>query len=301
MILAAVGLLRLPRLVATAFFLCRLRGSALLVTAAIVGPILTETTATTVTAPTAMHAEPVLIAITLVAITLVAITLVAVTLVTLTLVAITLIVTVLPGVLLWLTAAGYECRQATNILSAFVSALVRMKRLRLMLLTIVDLLVARWKWLSVARDIRLLLRLAWRVTRFVLAHESLAVVIVAVKTFIVPLLVLPARRALLRLLIIVGVLLAELFLRGGNETEIMLSVLVVILGGNRIAGALGIARKLDIFFRNVRSRAANFDVRAVRFVNARQRILAFAVVTASPHALLTISHVPVIAFCLSRR
>ena len=282
MILEAVGLLRLPRLVATAFFLCRLRGSALLVTAAIVGPILTETTATTVTAPTAMHAKPVLVAITLVAVTLVAIT---------------LIVTVLPGVLLWLTAAGYECRQATNILSA----LVRMKRLRLMLLTIVDLLVARWKWLSVARDIRLLLRLAWRVARFVLAHESLAVVIVAVKTFIVPLLVLPARRALLRLLIVVGVLLAELFLRGGNETKIMFGVLVVILGGNRIAGALGIARKLDIFFRNVRSRAANFDVRAVRFVNARQRILAFAVVTASPHALLTISHVPVIAFCLSRR
>lgn len=278
----AVGLLRLPRLVATAVVLCRLRGSALLVTAAIVGPILTETTATTVTAPTAMHAEPVLIAITLVAITLVAIT---------------LIVTVLPGVLLWLTAAGYECRQATDILSA----LVRMKRLRLMLLTIVDLLVARWKWLSVARDIRLLLRLAWRVARFVLAHESLAVVIVAVKTFIVPLLVLPARRALLRLLIVVGVLLAELFLRGGNETKIMFGVLVVILGGNRIAGALGIARKLDVFFRNVRSRAANFDVRAVRFVNARQRILAFAVVTASPHALLTISHVRVIAFCLSRR
>ncbi len=278
----AVGLLRLPRLVATAVVLCRLRGSALLVTAAIVGPILTEATATTVTAPTAMHAEPVLIAITLVAITLVAIT---------------LIVTVLPGVLLWLTAAGYECRQATDILSA----LVRMKRLRLMLLTIVDLLVARWKWLSVARDIRLLLRLAWRVARFVLAHESLAVVIVAVKTFIVPLLVLPARRTLLRLLIVVGVLLAELFLRGGNETKIMFGVLVVILGGNRIAGALGIARKVDIFFRNVRSRAANFDVRAVRFVNARQRILAFAVVTASPHALLTISHVRVIAFCLSRR
>jgi hypothetical protein len=170
-----------------------------------------------------------------------------------------------------------------------------------MLLTIVDLLVARWKWLSVARDIRLLLRLAWRVARFVLAHESLAVVIVAVKTFIVPLLVLPARRTLLRLLIVVGVLLAELFLRGGNETKIMFGVLVVILGGNRIAGALGIARKLDVFFRNVRSRAANFDVRAVRFVNARQRILAFAVVTASPHALLTISHVRVIAFCLSRR
>ncbi len=86
----------------------RLRGRVLLMTAAIVGPIRTETTATTVTAPTAMHAKPVLIAITLVAITLVAIT---------------LVVTVLPGVLLWLTAAGYECRQATYILSAFVCRL----------------------------------------------------------------------------------------------------------------------------------------------------------------------------------
>jgi hypothetical protein len=91
----------------------------------------------------------------------------------------------------------------------------------------------------------------------------LAIVIVAVKTFVVPLVVLTARDALLRLLIVVGVLLAELFLRGGNETEIMLGVLVVILGGNRIAGALSVTRKLDIFFRNVRSRAANFNVGAV--------------------------------------
>jgi hypothetical protein len=200
-----------------------------------------------------------------------------------------------------LTAAGYECRQATDILPAFMSSLIRMIRLRLMLLSIVDLLVARRKWLSIAREIRLLLRFARRVARFILAHERLAIVIVAVKTFVVPLVVLTARDALLRLLIVVGVLLAELFLRGGNETEIMLGVLVVILGGNRIAGALSVTRKLDIFFRNVRSRAANFNVGAVRFVNARQRILAFAVVTASPHALLTVSHVPVIAFCLFRR
>ena len=212
--------------------------------------------------------------------------------------AVALVVTILRGILLWLTAAGNKCRQAANVLPA---SLVRLMRLLLVLRAIVYLLVARRKRLGVAREIRLLLGFARAVARFVLAHESLAVVIVAVKTFIVPLLVLPARRTLLRLLIVVGVLLAELVLRGGNETKIMFGVLVVILGGNRIAGALGIARKLDVFFRNVRSRAANFDVRAVRFVNARQRILAFAVVTASPHALLTISHVRVIAFCLSRR
>ena len=232
--------------------------------AAVVRPILSvTTTTTTVAAPTAMHAEAVLVAVALVAIALVAIALVAITLGAITLVAIALVVTVLPCVLLWLTAAGYECRQATDILSAFVSTLVRMIRLRLMLLAIVDLLVARWKWLRIAREIRLLLRLAWRVARFVLSHESLAVVIVAVETLVVPLLVLPAGCALLRLLIVVGVLLAELFLRGGNKTEIMLGVLVVILGGNRIAGALGVTRKLDIFFCDVRSRAADLNVRAV--------------------------------------
>ena len=226
----------------------------MLMAAAVVRPILSvTTTTTTVAAPTAMHAEAVLVAIALVAITLVAIALVA----------IALVVTVLPGVLLRLTAAGYECRQATDILPAFMSPLIRMIRLRLMLLAIVDLLVARWKWLSIAREIWLLLRFARRIARFILAHESLAIVIVAVETLVVPLLVLPAGCALLRLLIVVGVLLAEMFLRGGNKTEIMLGVLVVILGGNRIAGALGVTRKLDIFFCNVRSRAANFNVRAV--------------------------------------
>jgi len=255
---AIVGLLRLTWLVAAAFILCRLRGRALLMAAAVVRPILSVTTTTTVAAPTAMHAEAVLVAVALVAIALVAITLVAIALV-----AIALVVTVLPGVLLRLTAAGYECRQATDILPAFMSPLIRMIRLRLMLLAIVDLLVARWKWLSIAREIWLLLRFARRVARFILAHESLAIVIVAVETLVVPLLVLPAGCALLRLLIVVGVLLTELFLRGGNKTEIMLGVLVVILGGNRIAGALGVTRKLDIFFCNVRSRAANFNVRAV--------------------------------------
>ena len=97
--------------------------------AAVVLPILTETTATTMTAPTAMHAETVLVAITLIAVTLVAIT---------------LIVTVLPGVLLRLTAAGYECRQAADILSAFVSALVRMIRLASCVSS----------WFGVARDNR---------------------------------------------------------------------------------------------------------------------------------------------------
>ncbi len=97
------------------------------------------------------------------------------------------------------------------------------------------------------------------------------------------------------LLIVIGVLLAKLFLRGRNQPEIMFSVLIVILRGHRIAGALRVARKLDVFFCYVRGGATNFYVGTVRFINARQRILAFAViVAASPHALLTVSHdVPV--------
>src|SRR5215510_13618338 len=131
-----------------------------------------------------------------------------------------------------------------------------------MLRTIVHLLVARRERLCVARQIRLLLRFARRVTR----------------------------RVLLGLLIVVGILLAELLLRSGDQTEIMFGMLVVVLGGYRVARSLRVACELDVFFRDVRGGAADFDIRAVRFVNPRQRILAFAVVAASPHALLTVSH-----------
>ncbi len=69
---------------------------------------------------------------------------------------------------------------------------------------------------------------------------------------------------LLRLLIVVvGVLLAELFLRGGDQAKIMFGVLIVIFGRHRVAGALRVACKLDVFFCNVRSGAADFDVGTV--------------------------------------
>jgi hypothetical protein len=230
-----VALLWLPRLVATAFVLCRLRRRALLMPAAVIRSIRAVTAASAVTAPASMHTKSVLAAVALV-------------------------VTILRGILLWLTAAGNKCRQAANVLPA---SLVRLMRLLLVLRAIVYLLVARRKRLGVAREIRLLLGFARAVARFVLAHERLTVIIIAVEAFVVALLVLSAGRSLLRLLIVVGVLLAELFLRGGDETEIMFGVLVVILSGNGIAGALRVARELNIFFRNVRSRAADLNVRAV--------------------------------------
>ncbi len=66
--------------------------------------------------------------------------------------------------------------------------------------------------------------------------------------------------------------LAELFLGRRDQAEIMLGVLVVVLGGDRVAGRARIARELKIFFGDVRSRAADLDVGSVRFVN---RVIGF--------------------------
>jgi len=174
---------------------------------------------------------------------------------------------------------------------------------RLMLWSAVLLLIAWRKRLGVARQIRLHLRhrRLWRETRFVDAREGLAVVIV---------IEIVVSRALwrglglrVRLAVVVGVLLAELFLRNGDQTEIVFGVLIIILSRYRIAGTLRVAGELDVFLGDVRGGATNFDVGPVRLVEPREWILAFAVVVAvivivivvaSPHAFLTVSHdVPV--------
>ena len=179
--------------------------------------------------------------------------------------AIALIIAVRSGILLRLSAARNECGQATDLLSAFMSTVTRLLVGRLLMLrrTFVHLLVARREGLCVARQIRLLLRFARRVARFILAHEGLGIVIALVKTLVGALLLSARRSLLLWLLIVVGILLAELFLRRGDKAEIMFRMLIVILGGDRIAGSLCVARELNIFFRNVRSSAADFDVRPV--------------------------------------
>lgn len=83
--------------------------------------------------------------------------------------------------------------------------------------------------------------------------------------------------------------LAELLLRGGDQAKIMLGMLVVIFCGHRVAGSLRVARHLNVFLGDVIGSAANFHLRAVRFIDPCQRIMTFAV--ASPHALvLTVSH-----------
>jgi len=71
--------------------------------------------------------------------------------------------------------------------------------------------------------------------------------------------------------------LAELFLGCGNQAEVMLGMLEVVFGGDRVTGTLRIARQLYVFFGDQRRVTADFDVGAIRFEDTRQGILAFAV------------------------
>jgi len=211
----------------------------LLLITAKVGAIRTISTAAMTSTP-AMHAETILATVALV-----------------------VTVLVLAGILLRLTTAGDECRQAADLLSA-LATLIRLLliRLRLMLRAVLHLLIARRERLGIARQIRLLLRFTRSVARLVLAHEGLGVVIIAVKS-LVGILLAGGALLLLRLLVVIWILLSELFLRGGNQAKIVLGMLVVVLGRNRIARTLRVSRELDIFFRYMRSGAANFDVGTV--------------------------------------
>src|SRR5438093_8609585 len=57
--------------------------------------------------------------------------------------------------------------------------------------------------------------------------------------------------------------LPELLLRGCDQAEVMLCVLIVILGRDRIAGRARVTRQLNVFFGDVRGSAADFDIGAV--------------------------------------
>ena len=176
---------------------------------------------------------------------------------------ITLVVTVRPRILLRLSAACYERRQAADLLSTFMTALlVRLLIwLRLVLRTVLHLLVAGRERLGITRQIGLLLRFSRAVAWFILAHERLGFIVIAVKTLVGVL--LAGRTLLLRLLVVIRVLLTELFLRGSDQAKIMLGMLIVVLSGDRITRTLCVARELDIFFRDMRSGAADFDVGTV--------------------------------------
>jgi hypothetical protein len=159
--------------------------------------------------------------------------------------------------------------------------LLRLVLLRLMMLLImlrlIVLLLARVELLRLARRKRF-------------AHLWLVVVaIVAIVGKIV------IHAATGRLLLKIGLILAKLFLRGGDQAEIMFGVLIIIFAGDGISGALRVAGELEIFFGDVGRRASNFHVLTIGLVHSRQRILVMMATTtlaiATAHAfVLTVSH-----------
>src|SRR5207247_5379476 len=89
----------------------------------------------------------------------------------------------------------------------------------------------------------------------------------------------------------VGIVLAELLLRRGYDAVIVLGMLIVVLGRNRIAGSQRVPRELNIFFCNVGRIAANFHIRTIGFVYPHHRVVTLAVIVASAHPfILTVSH-----------
>jgi hypothetical protein len=79
---------------------------------------------------------------------------------------------------------------------------------------------------------------------------------------------------------------------GSNETEVMLGVLQIILGSDRISACMSVSCKLEVFFSDVMCIAAYFDVWPVRFIGSRQRIGPSSIVRrpAAHPLVLTWSH-----------
>ena len=152
--------------------------------------------------------------------------------------------------------AGDERRQPVDVALIIRTGMLR-PRLKMLLLLLLLLVVLRLIVVLFARIIGL--RLA-RSERFAADLRLLAL------TFVVAL-VRAARLA--RLLLVIGLALPELLLRCGDETEIVLGVLVIIFRCNRIAGALRVTSELKVLFGDVGCGSANFYVRPVGLVHSR--------------------------------
>src|SRR5262249_16179033 len=83
--------------------------------------------------------------------------------------------------------------------------------------------------------------------------------------------------------------LPELLLRCRDQAEIMLRMLQIVLGRNRISRRLGVTRTFHVLLTDVGRRALYFDIRSVRLIDPGERIVTLAV--APPHTLvLLVSH-----------
>jgi hypothetical protein len=199
-------------------------------------------------------------------------------------------------------AAGDEGRQPFDVfvvgrLEVLLPGLIMrlLLRLRILLRLLVVLRLRLLRLLVLLRRLLLALIVGLLLRRERLAAHGRLVIVAVVKR------VVGVIAALLRLLLIERRLgLPKVFLRGGDQAEIMLGVLVVVFGGDRIAGALRIAGQLQVFLGNVRCIAPDLQVRSIGLVHARQWILVMVMMmtatttftaVATPHALvLTVSH-----------
>ena len=186
------------------------------------------------------------------------------------------------AVLRWLVlrlAAGNERREPLHVTFVVRHSLrTRLCVLRLMLLRLV---ILRLIVGLLARIVRLrLARCEW------LAAEVRLLVVAVVKT------VVSATHLAGLLLLVIRLALPQLFLRGRDDAEIVLGVLVIVFRGDWISGALRVAGELEIFFGDVGCRSSNFYVRSTGLVHSRQRILMMATLSVTPaHTLvLTVSH-----------
>ena len=188
--------------------------------------------------------------------------------------------TVLWGLRLRLTA-GDERRQPFDVALGFRRHLLRARlellRLRLMLLRLVLLRLIGLRLIMLLVVLRLIMLLVmlrlimlWlaRIERLGLARRErlaghgrlVAIVIVAVVGIVT--------HAPAGLLLREWLALTKLFLRGGDQAEIMFGVLIIIFGGDRISGTLRIAGELEILFGDVRRRSANFYVLPIGLVHS---------------------------------
>ena len=87
------------------------------------------------------------------------------------------------------------------------------------------------------------------------------------------------------------IVLAILLLRRRNHSVVVLGMLIIIFGRNRITGGLRVTGQLDVFFCNVGGIAPYFHIGSIRLEDAGHWIVTFAVVIAPAHPLvLTVSH-----------
>jgi hypothetical protein len=168
------------------------------------------------------------------------------------------VIAVLRLLMLRLTA-GDERGQAVDVTLIFRSRMLRPRlEMRLLMLLLLLRLIVLLIVMLLARMIRL--RLAW--------GERLAAEVWLLAIAVVVTLIGPAHLAGL-LLLVIGLTLAELLLRRGDDAEIVLGMLIVILRRDRIAGALRVTSELQILFGDVGRGSADFYVRPVRFIRPR--------------------------------